>query len=272
VHDRVFFDGSPTYVTDPAISAISSAALYGRGVFTTIAIFDYTPFLWDKHWLRLTENARRLDIDLSGFVEHRLLEPVTATALEELIGDNNVEKGRARITFFDKRSSEPWRFDSRESVGLLITTAPFRPAPQPFSLTVSPYLINSASPLAGIKSSNYLEKILALKESRQRGFHEAIQLNEHGHVSSGCMSNLFWLEGGRLYTPSLQTGCVPGTTREFVLENLDCEETLASLDHVQSADAVFMTSAGIGILPVERLDSRVLTPVTHQITDLFDRM
>jgi branched-subunit amino acid aminotransferase/4-amino-4-deoxychorismate lyase len=66
------------------LSAISAAALYGRGVFTTVAIHDSTAFLWEKHWLRLTENARKVRIGLAEFSEE-----ATKNSLLGLIEKNN---------------------------------------------------------------------------------------------------------------------------------------------------------------------------------------
>jgi branched-subunit amino acid aminotransferase/4-amino-4-deoxychorismate lyase len=72
------------------------------------------------------------------------------------------------------------------------------------------------------------------------------------------MSNVFWVKGGRLFTPGLNTGCLPGTTRDFILESLDCEEAEAGPDVLLEAEAVYLTSAGLGIVAAARLDERGL--------------
>jgi len=252
--------------TDAQIPALSSAGLVGRGIFTTVAIVDRKPFLWEKHWRRLNDNAARVSIDLTDFSQDK-----TKDALHKVIDANAFDNGRARITFFFEGAGEPWPYESERSTSLLVITGDSRPQIQNPSLTVSAFRTNSRSPLAGVKSCNYLEKILSLVEARKRGFDEAIQLNERGEIASACMANVFWLKDEKLFTPSLDTGCLPGTTREFVLENLECEEVTVGIDDLRDADEIFLTSAGLGITPIANLDGRELNREPHPILDLLPR-
>ncbi|MEP6788123.1 MAG: aminotransferase class IV, partial [Acidobacteriota bacterium] len=125
--------------------------------------------------------------------------------------------------------------------------------------------------LAGVKSCNYLEKIIALDEAKARGFDEVIQVNERGFITSAVMANVFWLKDGVLHTPSLTTGCLPGTTREFVLENIECREIEATLDELNKADAIFLTSAGLGVTQVAEFGSRKIEKKDHPILDLLPK-
>ena len=245
------------------VGPAQQSLLYGKGVFTTVAVVNGAPFLWDKHWRRLTANAEKLEIDISQFKAAKIL-----WALELGIKIENLKEGRARITFTDKSESEIWSADPQKLTRLSIITAERRALPKHFSLTVSPHRINTTSPLAGIKSCNYLNHLLAYKEARSRGSDEAIRLNERGHVASGCMANVFWLKGQKLYTPSLKTGCIAGTTREFILEKLDCEEVEAGIKKLKDAEAIFLTSAGIGVVNVADFDGKRLQAAGHEIERL----
>jgi len=251
MHEYVSFNQKILRTEDAFISAVASAALYGRGVFTTAVIYDAKPFLWEKHWRRLSGNAEKLGIDLSEYTE----ETVWRT-LNEISGANNLTNARIRLTFFDEMSGGIWSFTSKRKINLLIMTADLREISDNFRLTVSPFPINSASPLANIKSCNYLEKILALEEAKKRGFDEAVQTNERGEIVSACMANVFWLEGEKLFTPSLRTGCLAGTTREFLMEKARCVEIKTGLETLRKADAIFLTSAGIGIVQVGEFENR----------------
>ena len=264
MHRFVSFNGHIAEPGEPRVQALSSAVLYARGVFTTVAVSGGKPFLWDKHWRRLTGDGERLGIDIRGFSAE-----VTKQSLDELIEKNNVENGRARVTFFDGSTGRIWPFESDRKTSLLITTAEFRTRSGDLRLAVSPYTINSRSPLAGVKSCNYMEKILALDEARVRGFDEAVLLNENGSVASACMANLFWLRGGTLFTPALETGCLPGTTREFVLEKMDCREVESGIESLQTAEAIFLTSAGLGVRSVSEFDARKLPLNHHPILTLI---
>jgi branched-subunit amino acid aminotransferase/4-amino-4-deoxychorismate lyase len=225
------------------LSAISSAAFYGRGVFTTLAIYDEKPFLWEKHWRRLTENAAKIKLDISRFSEDDIDD-----ALRALINQNQIKNARARITFFDESASGIWKFATNRTTSVLITTADFQ-ATKDFHLTVSPYPINSKSPLANVKSCNYLENVLALEAAKAENFDEAVRLNERGEITSACMANLFWIKGEQIFTPALETGCLAGTTREFLMEKVSVQEVKAKMIDLHEADEIFLTSAGLGICP-----------------------
>jgi len=245
---------------------LANSTLYGKGVFTTIAIYGAKPFLWDKHWRRLKDNASRVDIDLKDYSED-----FTKNYLTEALSKNKITNGRARITFSDETESAIWSDETKQKTSLSIITGAMRTIPDNFRLTISPYTVNSRSPLAGIKSCNYLEKIIALSEAKSRGFHEAIQLNERGEITSATMANIFWLQDNTLYTPSLKTGCLPGTTREFILENLNCRETEATIDKLHAAQAIYLTSAALGITPISEFESRTLPLSDHPILDLLPK-
>lgn len=249
------------------LSAVSSAAFYGKGVFTTLAVYGRKPFLWEKHWRRLIENASRIGLDLSDFDEEKI-----KSSLFETIRRNNIENGRARITFFDERASRIWPFETDRRTSVLMTTGD----PHPFEslrLTVSPYSVNSKSPLAGVKSCNYLENILALEQAKADDFDEAVRLNERGRIVSACMSNVFWIKRGEIYTSALETGCLAGTTREFLLENYPVEEKVVTLDELVEAEEIFLTSSGIGIGKVASFNRKKLAAArTSELEKEFLRL
>ena len=242
----------------------TAAALYGKGVFTTIAVRDGKQFLWDKHWRRLTHNAAKIGIDLSDHSKE-----TTRKALDEQIEKDGVTNGRARLTFSDESPSSIWSTDTSHKANLRIINGDLRPVPEEVRLTVSPFSVNSRSPLAGVKSCNYLENLLAFEEALTRGFHEAVRVNERGHITSGSMSNIFWIKDGQLYTPSLTTGSLPGTTREFVLENVEYREVEVEIDELEIADAIFLTSAGLGITQVAEYEGNPMERSEHTILKLL---
>lgn len=248
------------------LSAISSAALYARGIFTSLAIYNRKPFQWEKHWQRLIENAKKIRLDLLEFSEEKV-----KNALSETINENKIENARARITFFDESASNIWSFETNRRTSLLIATADFREAEKDLHLTVSPYRANSKSPLAGVKSCNYLENVLALENARAQGFSEAVRLNERGEIVSACMANLFWIKNEEIFTPALETGCLEGTTRSFVIESAKKVFTVKErLEEFLKADEVFLTSTGVGIASVKKIDEKTFgNEITSKLQKLF---
>lgn len=248
------------------ISAVSAAALYGKGVFTSVAVCNSKPFLWEKHWRRLKSSTAKIGLDLSDFYESKV-----KNALTEIIFLNNLKKGRARITLFDESASRIWDFESKNKTSLLVTTADFRPVKDDQRLSVSPFAVNSQSPLTGIKSGNYLENLLALEDAQKAGFDETLRLNEKGEIVSAALANIFWVKGEKIFTPPLETGCLAGTTREFLLENFSVREKSAGLGELLRANEIFLTSAGIGVKSVKSVDEKSFeTKFTEKIKTFLE--
>ncbi len=264
-NDLIWMDGE--FTAAASISAPSSAALYGKGVFTTVRIVGGKPWLFERHIQRLMRNAVALEVDVTSLKNIDI-----EAALIELMRRCGLDEGRARLTLFDTSAAPHWSKRSAASSSLMINAAPLRPVPRPLSLTISPFLVNSTSPLAGIKSCNYLENILALDDARSRGFNEAVRLNENRKITSVVMANVFWQRGGRLFTPALETGCLDGTTRGFILENLDVEEIIADVAELERAESIYLSSAGLGIVAADSIDGRELRTNDRTFVDLIKRL
>jgi branched-subunit amino acid aminotransferase/4-amino-4-deoxychorismate lyase len=265
MHDFVSFNHQIISAENSFLSAISPAAFYGKSVFTTVAIYNSKTFLWQKHWQRLIENAKKINVDLSKFTERAV-----KNSFLEIIASNKIINGRARLTFFDESSISIWQTEQKKQTSFLINTADFREIPKHLRLTVSPFRTNSTSPLCGVKSCNYLENILALEDAEAQGFEEAVRLNERDEIVSACMANIFWLKDGEIFTPNLNTGCLAGTTRGFVLENYPVCEKKAKLNELNEAAAIFLTSAGIGVVQTAEFQEKKFSSKSHGITQILN--
>ena len=273
MHEFVSYNGEIIRSVDARLPAMSAAGLYGKGVFTTLAVAHGIKDSWYEHSLRIAGEARKLGMDTEPLDLVKI-----GDAIDELVRQNQVIDGRVRVTFFDEGPTGLWPASLPARISVLITTGDRRPPEPDFKLTVSPFPINSASPLAGMKSCNYLENIIAKDEARSRGFDECIRLNERGEIASAAMANVFWQKGGTVFTPSLKTGCVPGTTRLQVLESfvvrkrmvyenpLNCVEVEMGIAELEAADEIFLTSAGLGVVQVAEFDGRRL--VRDEFNDL----
>jgi 4-amino-4-deoxychorismate lyase len=101
---------------------------------------------------------------------------------------------------------------------------------------------------------------------------EGLFLNESGHICEGIVSNVFWLRGGILYTPSLECGPLAGVTRAYVMEMAAsfgiriCEGAFRP-EELASADEVFVTNSVQEIVPVIRLESETGEMIASYRTD-----
>ena len=140
--------------------------------------------------------------------------------------------------------------EARKTDLLILTGEPQRVSAAGMSLAVSPYRVNTMSPLVGIRSLNYLEQVLSWEEAQTRDFDEAVMLNERGEIVSAAMANIFWLKDGTLHTPALSTGAIAGITRAAVIELAEKQflpviEGVYELADLAEADEIFLTSASL---------------------------
>lgn len=253
MHDAVWINGTVVALSGARLSPASAGALYGWGVFTTIGVADGKPRAFEAHWERLAAHAERLEVALAWDSD------AVREGLDALLAASGIDTGRARVTVL-RASAGLWgEPGGRESDATILVASRPGGAREPAALTVSPYRLNTASPLAGVKATAYVEHLLALEEARSRSFDEAILLNERGEVVEATAANLFWARDGELFTPALATGCVAGVTRRFVLaaaarRRIRVTETGFPLSAVGEADEVFLTNSGWGLVPVKQFD------------------
>ncbi len=259
MHARIIHNERTVGHEKAHLPALSSAMLYGRGVFTTLAVYRGQPFQWSEHWARLSAHAARC-----GVRSERFDAETVSRSLLKLITENKVTDGRARVTLSMRAVRGVWREKAAAAAAagggvetdLIIMTGDARPAPAAgLALTLSPYRLNTLSPLAGIKSVNYLEHVIAWEEAHARDFHEAVVLNERGEIASTTMANIFWVTRGTLHTPALVTGALAGTTRALVITlaeelALPFVEGTYDVSDLSDADEIFLTSAthGVGLV------------------------
>lgn len=272
VHPVIYLNKTMVEATKARVAPVSSAMLYGRGVFTTVAIYDTNPFLWSKHWQRLTTHAGKLDIDHTGCTEKGV-----GDALKKLIAVNRVKDGRARVILLARGGRDLWKTKTsggKKTDLLIMTGDPPKAPPNGLSLAVSPYRTNTFSPLTGIKSLNYLSNVLAWEEAQSRDFDEAVVLNERGEIASATTANLFWVKDGTVHTPTLSTGAIAGVTRECVIDIaskhfIPLLEGVYEIGDLTDADEIFMTSSTLGVAPVTTFDFRRYTVEAGSVTAMI---
>jgi branched-chain amino acid aminotransferase/4-amino-4-deoxychorismate lyase len=155
----------------------------------------------------------------------------------------------------------------------LLATAAAAPRPQaPAVLVTARVRRNHQSPAARLKTLSYLDNVLARAEAREAGADEAVMLNARGELACAAAANLFWIADGRLFTPALGCGVLPGIVRGEVLAaaaelGAPVQAVRAGPEALAAAEAVFLTNALIGLRPVARVDGRACQP-----SPLMDRL
>ena len=226
--------------------------LFGYGVFETILVTERGARFLTEHWQRMLSGATKLGLPLAGYVDWRA---EILTFLQE--EPNQIKPFALRVTL--SGGSPAGCFPPK----LLFLIRPLLYTREQYTQGVRTVFLttrrNELSPLSRIKSANYLENLLARSESDAHGAFEGLWLNTRGLLAEGSISNLFFVRNGRLFTPSLDCGCLPGTRRAIVLRlaaslGIPAAEGEFRPEDLNDAEEVFLTNALMGIMPVQSVD------------------
>jgi branched-chain amino acid aminotransferase len=115
-----------------------------------------------------------------------------------------------------------------------------------------------------VKSCNFLNNILALREAKIKGAAESLMLNYQGYLTEGAISNLFIAANSRtIYTPPVTDGLLPGVTRGLIFKlakakGLLVQEKQLTLADLFQAQEAFLTLTSAGLLPIVKVGNRLL--------------
>lgn len=222
---------------------------FGDGVFETIAIVEGQFYLWNAHILRLNEGLKllRINVALDDLHNHAM----------QLVEANDIHQGMLRIMITRGAGSQGYLPTHEGQPTIFIETLPTAYAigsgNKPLALGVSQWRRFPPSVLPNrAKIAQGLNATLARMEAANAGYDEALMLSVDGDVAEAASGNLFWRNSGRVYTPSLATGCLAGTMRGRLMELLEVEECITPLDDLE-CDALIMTNAVRGAVAVASL-------------------
>ncbi len=90
--------------------------------------------------------------------------------------------------------------------------------------------------------------------AQQSGFDEVLFLNQRDEVTEGAISNIFVRIEGRLYTPPLACGVLPGVFRRHLLEAVpNAEERVLTLAGLRAADELYLCNSVRGLRRITHL-------------------
>lgn len=244
------------YLDGPlTVSARDRGLTHGLGVFETLLAIDGRPEVLEMHLERMRTGAERF-----GWSGQDLGTVRIAEAISGLLKRLALDQGRARLRIA-LSAGEGELADLKQGWNSLVwITASVAPEPpDSVSLATAFFPRNEASPLAGIKCAAYAENLVALDEARRKGADELLFYNTKGELCEGTTSNVFLVMQGKVYTPPLSSGCLPGTMRAQVITKcrelgIEVSEEILTAAHVGAADEVFVTSATRGVVPVREVD------------------
>lgn len=241
------------------VSVNDRGFLYGDAVFETMRSYAGVVFKIDSHLERLSSSLKVMRIR-APYSIRRLKD-----AIYKVLGSGNLKSAYVRLTITRGEGSFAIGRKAGSSANVIITARALDPYPDDMhrggvSVKLASARQNELSPVAGIKSANYLNFILARLEAKKSGFDEAVLMNTKGRVAEAASSNIFLVRKGAILTPSVDSGILPGITRGVILGiarelGLAVKEKTVYRRELLGADEVFLTNSIVEVLPVTRIGS-----------------
>ena len=272
-----WLDGALLPAAATAVPISDRGLLLGEGLFETLLAWEGAVLEADAHLARLSRSARALALPLTWSAA------ALAAAFAAVLDANGLGgQGRAilRLTLTGGDGPRGLLPPASPQPRLLITARPAAEAPaDPATVVIAPFAVAAASPLRGHKTLSALEQVLARRHAAAAGADEALLLNTAGHLVEASAANLFLVRGGRLLTPPLADGALPGVTRARVLALASeagipatADRSLTAAD-LAAADEAFLTNSLIGLRPLGSAAGRKFSvgPLTAKLRDALLR-
>lgn len=278
---KVFIDGA---IHDPhkaRISVFDRGFLYGDSVYEVMRTAGGHPVDFVPHIDRLHRSAGFLGLAMPprADIEAAVTNTLTAAENEESYVRIVVTRGSGEIGLDIALADRP---------RLIVMVKPLSlPPAEAYQAGIRVCIVGvqrtpkrAVNP--AVKSGNYLNNIMALREAQSRGADEAIMCDGDGRVAEGASSNLFVVRERGLWTPGSDTDILQGITRARVIslarsDDIPVHEGSLHPHDVHGADEAFITSSIRGVIPVQRIlgdgDDTVMSaapgPITSRIQALY---
>ncbi|MDD5021325.1 MAG: aminotransferase class IV [Endomicrobiaceae bacterium] len=244
---KIYLDGNITEQNQNFI--LGSGLSHGYGLFETIKVIQSKPIFMKEHYHRIKKSSvflkLKIDMTLSEFMKKS----------RELIKINKIQEGALKLLFFK----------GLEQNHILISTdcKIYEPAKYKYGLSIkfSERIKNEKSLLVGHKTLNYLENILEKTIALKEGYEDALFLNSKGNITETTCANVFFINKNKIYTPSLDSGILPGIVRKKIFQiakqkKISLKEGCFSQEDVMNSEIVFLTNSLMGVMPVKSIGNK----------------
>lgn len=279
---QIYISGTLYAKEDAKISVYDHGLLYGDGVFEGMRAYSGRVFRLEQHLQRLWDSAQAIWLTIP-MTRAAMAKAVANTLAANKLSDAYIRlvitRGAGTLGLDPNRTSDPQVIIITDSISMY----PVEYYTQGLELVTASTIRNHPAALSPrIKSLNYLNNILAKIEGLQAGCVEALMLNHKGEVAECTGDNIFIVRGQELVTPPCDAGILEGVTREAVMElgqkaGLTVREVALTRHDIYVAEECFLTGTAAEVVPVVKLDSRVLGsgtpgPVTRDLIERFRKM
>lgn len=266
----IYLNGKLVPEKKALVSVFDHGFLYGDGIYETLRAYRGAVFMIDEHIERLFRSASMIGLVLpKGHDEIK-------KAVYQTIKANRHKEAYVRITV--SRGPGPLGLDPAlcPEPTFVIISKEFKDYPRSYyQKGVSIAIVNTRRNYKKaldpkIKSLNFLNNILAKRESIEKGVYEAIMLNHRGYIAEGTISNIFFVKNNVLCTPATGVGILDGITRRLILDaahelGIQVHEGRFKPEDAYNADEVFISNTTMEVMPVSKIDDKK-AGTKHKIT------
>ncbi|HMJ11420.1 MAG TPA: branched-chain amino acid transaminase [Polyangiaceae bacterium] len=261
----VWADGELCEAQSLNVHYYANALHYGTAVFEGIRCYpsERGPVLFrvQDHIERMILSARIYGMKLPFELEELLAGALAVTS------KNSIENGylrplayfgRGPIDLKPKRECPVRVFIAARELGSFLGPDALRNG---IRVTISSFrkFHHTMLPTMAKVSGHYANSVLAAHEALDRGYDDAILLNQEGTVASATGENVFFVKNGTLYTNDESASIIPGITRDSILTLAAENNVPVAIRHflredLLRADEVFLTGTAAEVTPVRELD------------------
>jgi branched-chain amino acid aminotransferase len=260
---KIWIDGKYYGKEDARISVFDHGLLYGDGIFEGIRVYGGRVFKLEEHIARLFKSAKAIMLDIPMSREEM------CAVVRAAVKENGTADGYIRLVVtrgVGDLGVNPL-VCPKPTVIIIVGGIQLYPAECYADgiaiVTSSLRRIGPGSFDVRIKSLNYLNNALAKIEAVRSGCLEAVLLNNEGYVAECTGDNIFVVAEGVLKTPRPTDQALEGVTRSVILRlaadsGIPAVETALTQYDLYTADECFLTGTGAELMPVTRIDGRVI--------------
>ncbi|MFA5156531.1 MAG: aminotransferase class IV [Candidatus Omnitrophota bacterium] len=234
------------------------------GIFETMRSRNKKIIYFNRHLERMRKSAKALGLSIpysSAEIKRLIAEAVKQCRAKDvrLRLVLCAGKGKSRLTVSAKKYQPP--APEKYKRGYSVCISDLRQAENSF--------------LARLKLVSRIPYELSYRQAKDKNFDEAIILNNRGYICEASRSNIFFIKGSTLFTPSLECSCLPGISRRVVFDiaaknKIPVYEGKFTIADLANADAAFLTNSLIGVMPLTKIENKPINKRRpHPLIRLF---
>jgi len=253
---------------EPSVAPLNRGFLYGDAIYEVWRTYHGVLFAWEEHWERLVRSARALTLEVP-WPRDEILAEIRRTVAE--FAGRSGSSGDVYVRLQITRGGGPIGLDpalaDRPDYVLLVRR----------NQELSPEQLHGGLRLSlaqelcrndrrtldpSLKTGNYLNNLLCLREARARGADEVVITNLAGEITEAAVANIHFVRDGVVLTPGLASGLLGGITRRVLLDRVapaagvkSCEVALKPAD-LGGMQECFLTSTTRDVAPVAAIDAQ----------------